>query len=242
MSNKKKKNAVQIDRDVEIRGAKIFGKHVSEEKGRVLLIMTLLACAAPMLQGLRLWDAIPEIYETGLIGANGEDDSLPRWAVVFLIPGLMCLLNFLCHNQLRMSQKKMVLPKAHFRLVGRWGFPIISVLFAGGLVREAAGLQALAMTYLTPCVLGLGLMILGAQMYECKEGALISLNFSFLQNNPILRKEVHQFAAWAWLVVGLGTIILAQISDLSGMIACAVVLVALLLPWLYGRSKAVSSL
>lgn len=49
MSNKKKKNAVQIDRDVEIRGAKIFGKHVSEEKGRVLLIMTLLACAAPML-------------------------------------------------------------------------------------------------------------------------------------------------------------------------------------------------
>lgn len=242
MSNKKKKNAVQIDRETEIQGAKMFGKHVSKEKGRALLIMTLLACAAPVLLGLRLWDQIPEIYETGLIGANGEDDSLPRWAIVYVIPGLMCLLNFLCHNQLRMSQNKMVLPKTHFRLVGRWGFPIISVLFAGGLIREAAGLQAMAMTYLTPCVLGLILMMLGAHMYDCKEGAAISLNFSFLENNPILRKEVHQFAAWAWLVVGLAAIVMAQLSDLSGMIACAVVLVALLLPWLYGRSKAVSSL
>lgn len=238
----KKKNAAQMDRNVEIQGAKMFGKHVSDKKGKLLLIMTLLACAAPMLQGLRLWDAIPEIYETGLIGANGEDDSLPRWAIVFVVPGLMCLLNFLCHNQLRLSQKKMVLPKAHFRLVGRWGFPIISVLFAGGLVREAAGLQALAMTYLTPCVMGLGLMILGAQMYECKENALISLNFSFLQNNPILRGDVHQFAAWAWLVVGLAAIVMAQVSDLSGMIACLAALAALAAPWFYGRSKAVSSL
>lgn len=242
MSNKKKKNAVQIDRETEIQGAKMFGKHVSREKGRLLLVMTLLACAAPLLLGLRLWDQIPEIYETGLIGANGEDDSLPRWAIVFAIPGLMCLLNFLCHNQLRMSQKKMVLPKAHFRLVGRWGFPIISVLFAGGLIREAAGLQALAMTFLTPCILGLGLMMLGGHMYECKEDALISLNFAYMQNNPILRKEVHQFAAWAWLLVGLGSIILAMLSDLSGMIACAVALVAMAAPWFYGRSKAVSSL
>ena len=240
--SKKKKNAAQIDRETEIQSAKIFGKHVSEEKGKVLLLLTLLACAAPALAGVRLWNAIPEIYETGLIGANGEDDSLPRWAIVFVIPALMCLLNFLCHNQLRMSQKRMVLPKAHFRLVGRWGFPIISVLFAGGLVREAAGLTALAMTYLTPCVLGLGLMILGANMYDCKEDSLVSLNFSFLQNNPILRKEVHRFAAWAWLLAGLAAIVMAMLSDLAGMIACVVVVIALVLPWFYGRSKAVSTL
>lgn len=238
MSNKKKKNAIQLDRETEIQGAKMFGKHVSKEKGRLLLIMTLLACAAPVLLGLRLWNQIPEIYETGLIGANGEDDSLPRWAIVYVIPGLLCLLNFLCHNQLRMSQIKMVIPKAHFRLVGRWGFPIISVLFAGGLIREAAGLQAMAMTYLSPCILGLCLMMLGAHMYECKEDALISLNFAYMQNNPILRKAVHQFAAWVWLVVGLAAIILAMISDLSSVIACVAVLVAVAAPWVYGKIRA----
>lgn len=240
MSSKKKKN--MIDRETEVQGAKIFGKHVSKEKGRLLLAVTLVACAAPVLGGLRLWDAIPEVYETGLIGANGQDDSLPRWAVVFAIPALMCLLNFLCHNQLRVCQNKMVLPKAHFRLVGRWGFPIISVLFAGGLIREAAGLTALAMPYLTPCALGLGLMILGGHMYDCRENALLELRFSFLEGDPILRRQVHRFAGSAWLAMGAVVVLMAQVGELLGMAACAVALVSLAAPWLYGRGKAVSRL
>lgn len=240
--SKQKKNAAQIDRDIEIRGAKMFGKHVTEEKRKLLLGLTMLTCAAPMVAGLRLWNVIPEIYETGLVGANGEDDSLPRWAVAVAIPALMCLLNFLCHNQLRMSQKQMVLPKAYFRLVGRWGFPIISVLFAGGLIREAAGLQALALTYLTPCVMGLGLMILGAHMYDCKEDSMLALNFSFLKSNPILRKETHRFAGYVWLLAGLGVIVMAMLTDLIGMAACAVALLALTAPWFYGRSKAANTL
>lgn len=232
----KQKNKSVIDREVEIRGAKAFGKHVSKEKGRLLLIVTLLCCAAPMILGLRLWDQIPEIYETGLIGATGEDDSLPRWAIVFVIPGLMCLLNFLCHNQLRVCQNQMVLPKAHFRLVGRWGFPIISVLFAGGLIREAAGFETMELTFLTPCILGLVLMMLGAHMYDCKEDAKISLNFSFLQGNPILRKEVHRFAGLLWLIVGLAVIVLAMFTGSSTIITAVIVLAALAAPWLYGRS------
>ena len=100
MSKKQKKSV--FDRETEIQGAKLFGKHVSKEKGRILLIMTLLVCAVPILGGLRLWDRIPEIYETGLIGANGEDDSLPRWAIVYAIPALMCLLNFLWDGVFRL--------------------------------------------------------------------------------------------------------------------------------------------
>ena len=236
MSKKQKKTV--MDRETEIQGAKIFGKHVSEEKKRVLLIMTLLACAAPILGGLRLWDQIPEIYETGLIGANGEDDSLPRWAIVYAIPALMCLLNFLCHNQLRMSQKKMVLPKAHFRLVGRWGFPIISVLFAGGLVREAAGLKVMELTFLTPCVLGLVFMMLGAHMYDCREGSALSLNFSFLRGNSALHKELHRFAGLLWMIAGLAAIALAMATGTSSLITAVLLLAALAAPWLYGRSRA----
>ena len=37
-----------------------------------------------MILGVRYWDQIPEIVETGLIGPGGKDDSLPRWAVAFL--------------------------------------------------------------------------------------------------------------------------------------------------------------
>lgn len=235
MSNRK--NPL-VDRDVEIQGAKAFGKHVSKEKGRLLLVVTLLACAAPVVMGLRLWNAIPELYETGIVTASGQDDSLPRWALVFVIPGLMCLLNFLCHHRLLVSQQQMVLPKVYFRLVGRWGFPIISVLFAGGLLREAAGLTPLQMTYLTPCVLGLGLMILGAQMYDCREDAFLALRYSFLRDDPTLHRDVHRFAAHVWLAVGLVCLFAAQLGDLAGMIGGLVVLLSLLAPWIYGRARA----
>lgn len=53
MSNRKKREA--LPRDLEIRGAEIFGKHLSPEKQRALLIVTLTACACPM-SGVRMWD------------------------------------------------------------------------------------------------------------------------------------------------------------------------------------------
>ena len=57
-NNRKKKTG--IDRELEIQSAVMFGKHVSKEKGRVLMIATLLACAAPMLLGARMWSLIPK--------------------------------------------------------------------------------------------------------------------------------------------------------------------------------------
>lgn len=99
MSNRKKREA--LPRDLEIRGAEIFGKHLSPEKQRALLIVTLTACALPMILGVRMWDRIPEIVETGLIGPGGQDDSLPRWAVALLLPGLMCLLEAVAQFMLR---------------------------------------------------------------------------------------------------------------------------------------------
>lgn len=235
MSKKKKP---LVDREVEIQGAKMFGKHVSEQKGRLLLAVTMIACALPMLLGVRLWDQIPEIVETGLIGANGEDDSLPRWAVVFAIPGLMCLLNLICHMQLRSYQKRMKLPPAKFRLVGRWGFTVISVLFCAGFIREAAGMEAVPLTFITPCVLGLVLMMLGAHMYDCPEGAKLALNFSFMEGNTPLRREVHRFAGWAWMLAGLLSIAGVMATATSTIVTAIVILAALAAPWLFARSRA----
>ena len=234
---KKKKNP-QIDRETEIQSAKMFGKHVSEEKGRVLLVVTMLACAMPMLLGVRLWDKIPQIVATGLIGTNGQDDSLPRWAVVFAIPGLMCLLNLICHLQLRSYQKRMQLPPAKFRIVGRWGFPIISVLFCTGFIRESAGLDAIPLTALAPCVLGLLLLMLGAHLYDCPEDAKVALHFSYLEGNTPLRREVHRFAGWVWMAAGLIAIAGVMVTDTSIVVTGVVVLAALAAPWLFGRSRA----
>ena len=162
MSKYHKKKAKKTPEQLEIdaQSAKMFGKHASKEKRTVLLIATLLACAAPMLLGARLWSQIPEIVPSGLIGSNGEDDSIPRWMVAFGLSGLMCLLNFLSHFQLKRFQKKMSLPPVHVRLMGRWGFPILSVIFCTGMIRQSVGGQPLPLGAVAHNALGLLLLLL----------------------------------------------------------------------------------
>ena len=235
MSKKmKKKNA--MTREMEIEGAKIFGKHVAKEKALMLFVVTMLACAMPIQIGLRLWDQIPEIVETGLIGANGEDDSLPRWAVVFLVPGLMCLLNLICHGQLWINQKRMTLPNTPVRLVGRWGFPVISVLFCSGLMFESAD-GSLTLRFLTPCILGLVLLMLGSHMWDCPKDAKIALRFDFTERNGMVWKAVHRFAGWLWLIGGLLVLEVAMITGTSTMMMAVAVIVILLAPVVYGYTR-----
>ena len=235
MSNSKaKKKKTAEEREIEIQSAVLFGKHVSKDKAIILYVTAMLCCAMPMLLGARLWDRIPEIVPTGLIGTNGEDDSLPRVMVAYGLPALMCLLNTICHGQLWFNQKRMTLPNTPVRVLGRWGFPIISSLFCSGMILEAVG-EELTRPFATPCVLGLLLVILGAHMWDCPREARIALHFSFVERSPGTWQAVHRFAAWAWMAVGLLVLAITMFTSTSTPLTAAAVLLALAAPVLYGR-------
>ena len=233
MSNKKKKKLPGMTREMEMESARMFGKHVTKEKALLLFVVTMLACAMPIQVGLRLWDQIPEIVETGLIGMDGKDDSLPRAAVVFLVPGLMCLLNLICHGQLWFNQKRMTLPNTPVRVLGRWGFPVISVLFCSGLMLESAG-GGLTLTFLTPCVLGLALLMLGGHMLDCPRDAKIALRFSFTEGNEQAWRDVHRFAGWLWSIGGLLVLEATMLTDGTNMVVPCFGLALLVVPVIYG--------
>lgn len=237
MSNQrtKKKKSAQ-EREAEMEAARLFGKHVSKQKAKLLLVVTLIACALPVVLGVRLWNDIPEIVRTGLIGVDGEDDSMPRAAVVFLLPGLMCLLDLICHGQLYLSQSRMTLPARHIRLVGRWGFPVISVLFCTGMILQSAGQPAFSLAVLTPCVLGLLLLILGAHLWDCPRDAKIALRFSFTVNSEPAWKAVHRFTGWLWMAAGLLVIAAAMAVPNAMTVTAVLVLLAAAAPVVYGQS------
>ena len=239
MSNNRKKKAKKTPEQLEIdaQSAKMFGKHASKEKRTVLLIATLLACAAPMLLGARLWNQIPEIVPSGLIGSNGEDDSIPRWMVAFGLSGLMCLLNFLSHFQLKRFQKKMSLPPVHVRLMGRWGFPILSVIFCTGMIRQSVGGQPLPLGAVAHNALGLLLMLLGAHMYECPRDARIALRLPVVQSSDSSWNAVHKFAGLCWLAAGLVIIILSMISQTLSPLTAVLALGALVAPVIFAYTR-----
>lgn len=238
MRKKPKKTEEMLE--MERESARLFGKHVSKEKGYTLLVLTLLVCAAPMLLGMRLWDQIPEIVPSGLIGSNGLDDSLPRWMVVYGLPGLMMLLDAICHGQLLYHQSRMTLPPTQVRLVGRWGFPILSVLFCSGMMRQAAGVTpVLPLTLTAPALLGLLLMMLGAHLWDCPQDAKIALRFSFCQE-PEDWKAVHRFAGWLWLAMGFLLVLSVLLTDTLALPMAGAVVLSLAAPAAYGhwRSQA----
>lgn len=230
---KKKKKQAPQEREVEIASARIFGKQVSEGKGRLLLVVTLIACALPMVLGARLWNELPPMVASGLVGADGKDDSIPRWVVAFGLPGLMCLLDLIAHFQLRFNQKRQMLPSAAVRLVGRWGFPSLSVIFCSGMIIEAVG-KTLTMPFLTPCILGLLLLFLGAHMWDCPRDAKIALRFSAAQRSEKAWRAVHRFAGGLWMAVGLLVIAGAMLAAGSTMVTAVVIAVAIAAPAAYG--------
>lgn len=232
MSKRQKKTAPELQ--LEAEKARLFGKHVSREKAWLLLAVTMIACALPMIMGVRMWDQIPEIVPSGLIGVDGQDDSLPRWVVVFGLSGLMCLLNLITHIQLMVRQKRMVMPSPQVRLMGRWGFPVISVIFCTGMILESSGAErALPLAVVAPCILGLVLLILGGHMWDCPREARIALRFPFFLSDAAWR-SVHRFAGGLWLAVGLLVIAQTMVTGSSSPVVAAVVLLSLVAPVAYG--------
>ena len=173
----------------------------------------------------------------GLIGSNGQDDSIPRWMVAFGLSGLMCLLNFLSHFQLKRFQGKMSLPPVHVRLMGRWGFPILSVIFCTGMIRQSVGGQPLPLGAVAHNVLGLLLMLLGAHMYECPRDARIALRLPVVQNSDSSWNAVHKFAGLCWLAAGLVIIILSMISQMLSPLTAVLALGALAAPVIYAYTR-----
>jgi hypothetical protein len=234
LSNKKK---AMMNRDMEKQAAELLGKHVSKEKGRILLVVTLIACALPMILGARLWGTIPATVHTGLIGTDGSDDSIPRVMVAFGLPALMCLLDLIAHFMLAWNQKQKTVPPGPSRLVGRWGFPIISVLFCSGMILEAVG-ETLSLPFMTPCIVGLALLLLGSHVWDCKKDAKIALRFSYTESSEAVWKSTNRFAGWLWMIGGLVIIAGAMLTSSSTWITAILVVICLVAPLPYAKQQA----
>ena len=219
-------------RELEKQSAAVLGHHVSGEKGALLLFFTVLACLAPVALGLRLWNDIPLIVETGLVGVNGEDDPMPRWALVFLLPGLFCTLDIINHVQLHRFQKTERVPPRYTRLMGRWGFPIVGLAFCAWAIPSGTGQGALTGTLLPLWSVGLLLMIAGGHFLDCPREARFSLGGLPGMDDPASWRDVHRFAGMCCLTAGALLLYSTAIAP-SFPVSAALIVLAAALPVLY---------
>jgi hypothetical protein len=198
-----KRNKIQLDPKAEAQLAKEVGRHVTTQKAWLMLIFSVLACLVPILLGLRLWDSIPELIETGLVKANGEPDPMPRWALVYILPGLFCLLNAINHQQMRRFQRLSRVPPKHTLLLGRWGFPLFGLLLCAWFIPAAAGRKDIAESLMLLWTLGWALMLLGSSLWDCPPDSKLNT----LLPAGLTSGTGSRIASVAALVVGLAILL-----------------------------------
>ncbi len=222
----KKQTQTSEQRELEKRSAAVLGHHVSEEKGSILLAYTALAGLAPAALGFRLWQDIPLVVQTGLAGPGGQDDSLPRWALVFLLPGIFLALNVINHLQLRRFQRMETVPPRHMRLMGRWGFPLVGLALCAWAIPSGAGRAALTGTLLLLWLAGLALMYAGGYFLDCPRGARFTLAGLPGTENPASWRAVHRVAGFSCLTGGTLILFDAALAPAYPVIAALILLSA----------------
>ena len=226
-NNRKKKYG--MTREQERAASRLLGRHVSTAKALTLLIAALLCCASPMLLGLRLWEEIPPVVQTGLLGAEGLDDSMPRAVLVFGVPGLFCLLCTICHAQFWLHQRAETLPPTPVRLLGRWGLPVLSVLLCPLWMRSAAGRET-GLRELAPCALALLLLLSGAHFFDCPRESKLAFHLRCIEYKAAAWRKTHRAAALSWMAAALLLLAVSFGAGRLGVLSAAATLLLLLLP------------
>ncbi len=228
-SKNNRKTAYGLTADRERGAARIFGRHVSDEKALLLVLAASFACLSPVLLGLRLWNAIPALVETGLIGPDGGDDSVPRVVLVYAVPGLVFVLNLICHVQLWVHQRAQRIPPRLVWLLGRFGIPLLFIPLTALWMLHAAGEPLQAVFFLTVFA-SLLMMVFGGCFYDCPTDAVIAIRLFRLQQKPSDWARVHRLAGICWLAAGLLQLILLFAFDSAPAGLRIVPLILLLLP------------
>ena len=200
----KRKPKTPEDKEQEAKAAELFGRHVTTEKFVLMLVFSALVCMVPVIVGLRLWNTIPELIATGLTRANGEDDPLPRWMLVYLVPGLFCLLDVINNVQFLRFQKMKRLPPRHTVFMGRWGFPLISLVVCGWAIPWGAGLSGMTTTLLVWWLIAWAIMVLGAEWWDCPRDSKLAIRFlAVCRESETGFRTVHRIFSVIALSVGL---------------------------------------
>lgn len=202
METKIKKTKYGLTRDQERAASRFFGRHVSPEKALVSVIAATLCCLAPILLGLRLWDKIPPMVQTGLIGPEGKDDSLPRAVLVYGVPGLFAVLTLICHGQLWLHQRTERVPPTPIRLLGRWTIPVIAAPLSLFWMLRAAG-EAVSGADFVPCIFALLLLVIGAHLFDCTREQKLAFHFKRIEDKENAWRMTHRRGGGAWMAAGL---------------------------------------
>lgn len=163
-----------------------------------LLLVTFLVCLLPIIPGIILWNKLPQTMAIHFNINNVADNFAPKWFVVFGLPALMAVLQFVSCVITDNNAKKHKNP-VKLELITKWTIPVLAIVLQAVTLGYSLGYNLDIRRIVISLV---GVMFVATGNYMPKLDYVKNKNIS-----PQNAKKINRFAGILTVVMGLAAIV-----------------------------------
>lgn len=195
-----------------------------KNKTRLTTVLTTLVCLIPFIAGAVLYKSLPDTMVTHW-GADGIPNGwAPKYVAVFVLPGILLILNLLMPLLLKMDPKYENMDEKMTGLI-LWIIPVISVFCAGVTLAEACGVES-RVAMIGPMLIGVLFVAIGNYLPKATQSYTVGIKLPWTLNSEENWNRTHRLAGFLWVLGGIVMIITALLGLGFAGVFAAIVLMA----------------
>lgn len=176
-------------------------------KDKKRLIITTLVCLLPIVYGLAIYDALPDMVPTHW-GADGEINGYSSKAfAVFGMPVFLAVINVIC-NVAIMADPKKVNHSDKMKAIVAWFIAILSLITVPLCLVAAQGI-AIDISFIISLIVGIVFLVIGNYLPKCKRNYTIGIKLPWTLDSDENWNRTHRLAGYVWTVGSILFIIAA---------------------------------
>ena len=206
------------------------------KKYKKTLIASSLALLIPVIVGLLLWDKLPDPMPSHW-NIHGEVDSWSSKAfVVFGLPGLMLVLQWVCVFACLADPKYKNYNPKMLKLV-LWICPVIGLIVSTLVYTAALGCE-IPIEVIMPLLMGVLFIVVGNWLPKCQQTYTMGIKLPWTFASEANWNATHRFGGKVWFFGGIITMLTAFWGSfwLLMVILAAMVILPTIYSYLYYRN------
>lgn len=168
---------------------------------RKTMIFTSVLVLLPILAGVMLWNQLPAEIATNFGAKNEVTDTSSKPFVVFGIPLLMLVLQWICLIATVNDPKKKNISKKILSVL-LWLIPIITILTMSLIYLNALGIPVNVGRFAN-LLIGVLFMVIGNYLPKCRQNYSVGIRCAWTLSSEENWNRTHRLAGWVYLLSGI---------------------------------------
>lgn len=171
------------------------------KEGKKALIASTLVCLIPLVAGALLYSRLPEQVVTHWDAAGNPDGWSSRFVGVFVLPGILLLLNLLFPLILKMDPRYRNISEKT-KLLIQWILPAVGLFAAGSTLANALGADV-KIPLLATLFMGLVFVVIGNYLPKMARSYTVGIKLPWTLDDEENWDKTHRLAGFLWVICGI---------------------------------------